>query len=300
MDMQNAYFLSDLFSAKGISEIDLLGGEPLLVPWLKEFVLYTTGKGITINISTNGSLPESIEQLKELQTDFLNIGFSVHGLSETHNALTGSDNFSITISGIRILIGAGKIPHVKSALIPENIHEISGIVAYLVELGVQRYYLMFEDTIGMGKDVNCISFPDFWNFYQNLKKSVQGRLEIGSIIASGFSSESSRSPGRCKAGTDKLAILPDGSVFPCNLFAGFQEFCLGNIFIDKYEKILESPVLEYFRNYGKNSCINTDCSHFISCRGGCPAHIYYSYSSLYGGDPRCQKKQKFGKIIEKG
>ncbi len=288
MDIKEAYLLSDLFSANGISEIDLLGGEPLLVTWLNEFLLYTINKRITINISTNGSLTESIEQLKDIPADFLNIGFSIHGFSETHNTLTKSDNFALTTSGIKRLIEAGKIPHVKSTLTSENIDDIFTLADYLIELGVQRYYLMFEDTIGMSNNSNCTTFTDSFKFYQNLKNSVQGQLNIGAVFASGFISELSGSHMRCKAGTDKLAILPDGSVFPCNLFAGFQEFYLGNIFTDKYDKILKNPVLEYFRNYKGNSCININCEHFFSCRGGCPAHIYYYSSSFEGGDPRCK------------
>lgn len=290
MDIQKAFYLSGLFSANGISEIDLLGGEPLLIPWLIRFIEPIIGNGIRVNISTNGSSTEFIEQFRNFETDLLNIGFSVHGLSKTHNALTGSDNFTRTIYGIKLLIEAGKIPHVKSILTPENINEIFSLVDYLIEIGVRRYYIMFEDTIGMDNNSHCIPFPHFWDFYHNLKKFTRGRLEIGAVVASGFLSELSNSNMRCKAGNDKLAILPDGSVFPCNLFAGFQEFCLGNIFIDKYDKILENPIINYFRNHEKNGCINTNCKYFISCRGGCPAHIYYYSRSFEGGDIRCKKK----------
>lgn len=57
---------------------------------------------------------------------------------------------------------------------------------------------------------------------------MAGVLDIGFVAASGFYSHGPQPKGRCDAGVKKIAIMPDGSVFPCNLFAGFEEFRLSN------------------------------------------------------------------------
>jgi radical SAM protein with 4Fe4S-binding SPASM domain len=75
---------------------------------------------------------------------------------------------------------------------------------------------------------------------------------------------------RCPAGTTKLTVMPDGTVYPCYLLARHDEFMLGNMFYDDFEKIWKNPILDFFRNFEKNNCINTNCELFSSCHGGCP------------------------------
>jgi len=288
MNERDAYALADILLKAGIQEIDILGGEPLLVPWIKDFAKYVTGLEITLNISTNGSLPEILDEFTEIRSDIMNIGFSIHGFPETHNALTMADNFSKAVAGLKRAIQGGKIPVVKSTLMRENKNEIYGLILYLKELGVKRYYLLHEDTIGRKKYSDFFSFPEFCEFYSKLRKDLKGILDIGFVAASGFYKYGIHGHARCDAGVTKIAIMPDGSAFPCNLFFSFHEFRLGNIFKDGIEKIWENPVLDRFRKYEGNKCRIDTCNHFSSCTGGCPAHSYCYYGTLDPTDPRCK------------
>ncbi|MEW6416619.1 MAG: radical SAM protein [Nitrospirota bacterium] len=288
MNLKDTYLLRDMLVEKGISEIDILGGEPLLVPWMKDFVIHATEDGISLNISTNGSLPEVVGQFAEGHTNSINFGFSFEGFSETHNALTKSKNFSKAITGLKMMIAAEKNPIVKSTLMKENIDEIYDLISYFAGLGVKRYYILHEDIIGRQKNSTCFSFPEFWKFYSKIKTEMAEVLDVGFVAASGFYSSGLQLQGRCDAGIKKIAVFPDGSAFPCNLFAGFEEFRLGNILEDGMEKIWGNPLLEKFRKYdGNNRCKRDDCNHYLNCRGGCPAHSYYFYGTLDRVDPRC-------------
>lgn len=291
MNVKDAYKLSGMLLKAGVFEIDVLGGEPMLIPWMKDFVGHVIDSGMTLNISTNGSLPDAMNRLLEIQAGSPDIGFSIHGLSKTHNDVTKSENFFHAITGIKTLIDRGKIPIVKSLLLPENKNEIYNLVSYLSEIGVKRYYLLHEDIIGRKNYSTYFSFPEFWNFYSKLKIDMEGILDIGFVAASGFYPHGPQTKGRCNAGITKIAVMPDGSAFPCNLFAGFKEFRLGNILEDGIEKVWRSPVLEAFRRYdGINRCKRNDCNHYSTCRGGCPAHSYYFYGSVDIMDPRCKIK----------
>jgi radical SAM protein with 4Fe4S-binding SPASM domain len=291
MNAMDAFRMSEILLNTGVPEIDILGGEPMLIPWMKDFIKHVSDAGITLNISTNGSLLEGINQLSEIYTDNLNIGFSVHGFTKTHNGITGSDNYSQTIKGIKRLIEAGHSPIVKSVLVQQNKNEISGLISYFAASGVRRYYLLHEDRIGRQTSADCFSFPEFLSFCSKLKIEMKGVLDLGFITASGFYKYGIHKQGRCDAGITKLAIMPDGSVFPCNLFAGFEEFRLGNIFEEGIEKIWNNPVLERFRRYNKNRCKLSTCEFFSACSGGCPAHSYYFCGSFDRSDPRCLKEQ---------
>lgn len=289
MSHQKSMKLVDILTKRGIQEIDLLGGEPLLIPWICDFISYATRFKLHVTISTNGSMVDAINRLSNLHTQYLNIGFSIHGFSDTHNFLTGSDNFEKAIECIKIMISAGKKPHVKSILIRENQSEIYDFVRFLKKIGITKYYIMYEDIIDETKKRDIFSFPEFWNFYLNLKNNLLGQIDVGAVVASGFYADRDQIMGRCNGGIKKLAIMPDGSVYPCNLFAGLKEFRLGNIFNDDYEKILINPILDLFKKYsGNNKCKKTNCELKFNCRGGCPAHMIFFYNSIEDIDPRCK------------
>lgn len=286
MSRDDALRLAGILAEAGFQEVDILGGEPLLVPWIKDFIRQATSFDMTLNISTNGSLPEKVEELADIPSKSKNIGFSLHGFSRTHNALTVSDNFSRVVKGIENMVRAGKNPVVKSTLTAENKEEIHKLVIFLKNLGVKRYYLLHEDTIGRS-DASGFSFPEFRERFLKIQEKLEGILDIGFVAASAFYKYRNLSQIRCDAGVTKLALLPDGAVFPCNLFFGSREFCLGNIFKDGLKKILDNPVLEKFRNFRGNQCTFNTCRHHSTCTGGCPAHSYFFHGSLDAVDPRC-------------
>lgn len=289
MNAADADALGSVLIENGIPEIDILGGEPMLLPWIRDFAKCMTDSGITVNMSTNGSLPDVLDRFIDLEGGLFNLGFSIHGFSKTHDTLTKSDNFSHAVRGLRKMIDAERDPVVKSVLLRENKNEIFELVPYLAELGVKRYSLLYEDTIGRRLYRPCFSFPEFYDIYSQVKMNSKCLLDVNLVAASGFYKYGGQA-GRCDAGTEKIAILPDGSAFPCNLFAGFKEFRLGSIFSDGIEKILRNPLLESFRNYdGRNQCGVTDCRNYSACTGGCPAHSYFFYHTLHTGDPRCRQ-----------
>jgi radical SAM protein with 4Fe4S-binding SPASM domain len=92
---------------------------------------------------------------------------------------------------------------------------------------------------------------------------------------------------RCPAGTTKLGILPDGSVYPCNLFFNREEFLLGNIVTDDFERIWNSRGLTFFRTRTENLCLHSSCTLHARCHGGCPAQSFLLTGDLTTPDPRC-------------
>jgi radical SAM protein with 4Fe4S-binding SPASM domain len=290
MPEEDAYRLSSMLREIRCSEIDILGGEPMLISWMSDFVNHATDSGFMVNISTNGSLPQVVDQLSINDTGLLNIGFSLHGLTEAHRSLTAADNFSIAVTGIQKMIEKGKNPIVKSTLTRTNAKEIRPLVKYLRHLGIKRYYLLYEDSIGRTDHSSCFSYPEFMRFFTDVQNDLKP-FHIGFVAASGFYKYGGKACGRCDAGIKKIAVMPDGSVFPCNLFAGFQEFRLGNIFLDGIGKIWNNSILNQFRASHENACRRDDCRYSANCGGGCPAHSYFFFGTIDAADPRCSTKK---------
>jgi uncharacterized protein len=94
-----------------------------------------------------------------------------------------------------------------------------------------------------------------------------------------------------------LAVAPDGTIHPCQRFAGSQEFEMGNVRDGPEQTIKASPVwrqLQSWQEHISNEC--QGCSNLDYCRGGCP----YSALAANGGgfrgagrDPHCPSYRRF-------
>jgi MoaA/NifB/PqqE/SkfB family radical SAM enzyme len=176
----DAYTLAAMLGENRCSEIDILGGEPMLVPWMPDFVHHVAESGITVNISTNGSLPHIVDRLADNGT-IAQYRILLHGLTK-HISLTAADNFSSAVAGILKMINKGKDPIVKSALTRENADEIRPLAKYLRALGIKRYYLLYEDTIGRTDPSSCLSYPVFMRFYASVRNDQALSYQVCSSV----------------------------------------------------------------------------------------------------------------------
>jgi uncharacterized protein len=115
-------------------------------------------------------------------------------------------------------------------------------------------------------------------------------LPINKVHASCFEKAALPEHVRCAGGVKKLAIMPDGSVYPCNLFQDVPEYYLGNIFTGDFHEIWSNSGLDFFRYTEGNNCRMTGCENFASCTGGCPAHGNFHAGNVNGADARCEAR----------
>jgi radical SAM protein with 4Fe4S-binding SPASM domain len=288
-----ALCLLDILDTYHIREIDLMGGEPFLLGWMPDFIKTATGRDITVHVSTNGSLPSAFKKLCGVVAEKLHIGVSLEGsVASHHHALTHSKNFAPAIRSIRLLLSMGLDPLVKTVVNRSTIHDVPNIVDLLQDLGVRRYYLIHMDLFSRKSSVmqDALGYEEFISLYRETASSNKG-IEINKVHASCFERHALPERARCAGGVRKLSVMPDGSVFPCNLFHHLPAFRLGNIFDNRFQDTWQSPKLHLFRNFEKNRCCITDCSNHSSCTGGCPAHGFFHYGNPDSTDIRCSLKQ---------
>jgi uncharacterized protein len=109
--------------------------------------------------------------------------------------------------------------------------------------------------------------------------------------------------GDCLGGY--LAIGPDGSIYPCQRFAGMPEFAVGDVAArPSLVELRESPVWREFRareEHVKEAC--GDCAYFGLCRGGCPYNALTSSGGALAptaSDPHCVSYRRvFGAVTER-
>ena len=267
--------LISIVSDIGIKEIDILGGEPTLHPEFSQIVSLLYRSKMRATISSNGINVSSLRKISgRYNGNQIKIGVSINT-----NSINGElHDYIVTYKPVL------KSVCTKERLIPE------GIKTYLGLSGVE-YYLIFMDTLSEG-DLRD-SLP-FYVFFQEVNRLKNLYRHVNGVFCSGFIPDIENNPVlqyvRCPAGTTKLSVMPDGSIYPCYLFFRNREFRLGNILIDEFNRIWKNPVLEFFRKFEKNSCINTRCELFSRCHGGCPAVSFLVFGDMNAPDPRCVKR----------
>ncbi|MBI5634220.1 MAG: radical SAM protein [Nitrospirae bacterium] len=287
---ENALNLLDIMLKLGIPDLDIMGGEPFLLPWMPSFLHTATKEGIMVNISTNGSFPAVMEKFRGLSPAQINIGISLEGsAAQAHNRITNADNFAKALSSISSLVSMGLNPIVKTVVTVATMQDVQSIVHLLREMGVKRYYLIHMDLLSKayGSRQSVVSYPDFLDFFYAVR-SANTSLQINRVNASCFEKQTLPKGIRCAGGVRKLSVMPDGSVYPCNLFQHAPEFRLGNIFTDPFSAIWSSSKLNYFRISGENRCSSQTCLKHSSCTGGCPAHAFFHGYDQQGTDIRCR------------
>lgn len=282
--------LLHILADQGTGEIDIMGGEPMLMSWMPGFAKKAGEMGFKVNISTNGSRPERIVRLEEGDSERITVGLSLEGSTEKkHNAITGSSHFSLAMDTIDTILSLGLDMAVKTVVSRTTMPDIPNIIRLLREMGVRRYYLIHMDVLTRKRAMmkESLSYPEF-SFFHNKMRDENRDMEISDVSASCFTKELIGSHARCSGGVNKLSILPDGSAFPCNLFHRFPEFCVGNILHGDFSSLWSNARLDIFRKPPGLVCSDIACTNRNSCTGGCPAHIYHHYGRLSGCDVRCE------------
>jgi radical SAM protein with 4Fe4S-binding SPASM domain len=272
--------LADILAGEGIQEIDILGGEPTLHPDLISLIGIACEKGLHVSMSTNGSDVHLLTTLSEkFGRDLLTIGLSL-------NDKPIEDAVSSYIHEYKPLL---KSVCTSDRFLPES-------AARFIDLPGILYYVIFMDALHSDDLGMSLPFPQY---YRDLQDFRDRHSNIEGVYCACFLPDIGDQPllegMRCPAGTTKLSVMPDGSVYPCYLLFRMPEFRLGNILFDKLDQILKNPVLAHFRNFTGSNCPRSACELFSRCHGGCPAVSLMVCGDLNAPDPRCYQQARSGK-----
>jgi radical SAM protein with 4Fe4S-binding SPASM domain len=260
-------------AGSGVKELDLLGGEPTLHPGFVGMLDILYSHKMKTTISTNGC-------------GNLHVLEAVHGMDYAELIKIGVSLNSAPVSeGLHRYLTKHR-PMLKSVYTrKQGISEVAK--KYLVQSETE-YYLLFMDVVD--KDSLGDGMP-FYDFYRDLDALKRQYKNIRGVFCSGFIPNTEEYPVlahvRCPAGTTKLSVLPDGTVYPCYLFFRNREFNLGNLLVNDFYTIWNNPILDIFRQFKGNPCTDTHCELRSACHGGCPALSLLILNDINAPDPRC-------------
>jgi len=270
----------DRLSQIGIFILTFTGGEPTLREDLPELLQYAQNKGMVTGLITNGRKLKDKEYVKTLEKaglDFVQVTLESHQ-PKIHDLITAAKgSWKETVAGIKNAAQSQIYVTTNTTLSKYNASDFLRTIDYIKELGVAAFGC--NSLIYSGK-ANAVS-QEFALPIEALKellpkirdKAQQLKLKFLWYTPTQYCRLDPVQLGlgvkSCTAAMINMCVGPNGDVYPCQSY--FES--LGNILVDKWEKIWNHPLAVKIRNreYVEPKC--KDCPQLQVCGGGCPLEL---------------------------
>lgn len=271
-------------------EVDFFGGEPLMnFDVVKELVTYGRSleadnkKLFRFTMTTNGVLltDEVIDYCNEHMD---NVVLSIDGRPEVNDLMrytvNGKGTYDTIVPNFKKLVEkrGNKNYYVRGTFTKFN-KDFAKDVLHMVDLGFKStsvepvvaeakhdYALTEEDLqtvfdqydILADEMVKRHNTKDDFSFFHFTVDLAQGPCVIKRLTG-------------CGAGSEYVAITPDGDIYPCHQFVGDEDFKIGSVVDGTYNNHLSHEFKEA-HVYNKEKC--KTCWAKFYCSGGCHANAY--------------------------
>lgn len=273
-----------------VLDIYFFGGEPLLnFEVLTKTVEYArlagkkAGKEFRFSLTTNGTL------LDDEKTEFINreiheVVLSADGRKEVNDRVRCKADGSGIYDDImpkfkRLAEGRNYENYCVRGTFSRDNTDFSKDVLSILDEGFDR--ISIEPAAAgsaPGYDLTEMEIPAVFREYDKLLGLIKSKSEEGKHIEFfpfktdiyDMSCRRMKEKG-CGSGSEYIAVVPDGRIFPCHQLAGENELCIGSVFSgfdnsETREKFIHSRVHE------KPEC--TECWAVFLCSGGCNAEAF--------------------------
>ena len=278
-------------------EVDLFGGEPLMnFSAVKEIVAYGRelekkhGKEISFTITTNG-VGLNDEIIDYLNTEMNNVVLSLDGRKTVHDALrptvNGKGSYDIIVENAKKLVAkrGDKEYYIRGTFTSQNL-DFTEDVKHMAELGFDRVSI---EPVVLGEDspyaLKDSDLNRILSEYDTLATYLFEREKSGKhIVFFHFMIDLGNGPclkkriTGCGAGSEYVAITPDGDIYPCHQFVGEENYKMGSVLSDAFNKDMQREFLDC-NILTKDACKACWAKYF--CSGGCAANAYKYNGSIY-------------------
>ena len=268
-----------IFDEARCPTVSFTGGEPTLRDDLPELIAYAKGKGMRVNLITNGlrcADEAYVAGLAAAGLDSAQVSLEA-GTAELHDEIVGhAGAFAKTSQAVRALRRAGIHTHTNTTICAANREHLEELVGYVArELGSE--YLSMNMVIRTG---TALAHPAIGVSYREiglLIQRAQARAEAEGLrlvwyspvpyclfnpVQAGLGSKS------CAAADGLLSVNPAGDVLPCSSF----EEGIGNLLDHTFQEVWHGPAARYWRSkaFLPPACEKCDIKHI--CCGACPLY----------------------------
>ena len=280
--------------------VSILGGEPLLLPYIEDLLSYISKMDIIFNITTNAwMLNENIISYIQNYRN-INLSISLQSVDDYHTKATKLD-YNKILNNIR---KAKKKCRINTVFVSQTFEQLEKLVDFVNEEQIESFTLVLYNNINLSVTEQIDNHKNFLKAKQHLIEYIRNKKYNIIFRAEGclqylFEKNVKLIPKtdiekiftKCEAGNLKLEILPNGDTIGCTALNN-KYFKSGNIF-----KIPLSDIWNLDKNLNMlrhSTCKDKeckDCKYFSFCNGGCPAQRFLTNENFEEvRDKRCLKK----------
>jgi len=257
LEIDKLFSLIDEAHDLGIAIISFSGGEPLLIKGIEKVARYARGKGMIVNLNTNGTLLNRIPS-SDIVNSFDQIRISLDGLEKTHDKLCGMNGtfnrVTKNLSRLKNIKGNTKIG-LNLVINEENEKEIDSFVNYFKD---KVDFISFLPRFDFNQ---CNNIP-FKSFKQiNHSESFKNFINREGF----FTSRRLMKKSECDAGKLYLFIGPHNMVLPCPFLSEKGNMDIMSTYDYVYKKGNLKDIYNIFVQKKEFNC--------IGCRATCTSEI---------------------------
>lgn len=265
-------------------EVDFFGGEPLMaMDTVKKCVEYARsiedekGKNFRFTITTNGVLLDD-ENIEYINREMSNCVLSLDGRREINdrNRLTvnGKGSYDMIVPRFKKLIDARDKSldyYVRGTFTRDNL-DFAADVLHIADLGIDS--ISVEPVVASSDAPYCLREEDLPEIFEEYKKLAAVMTQRKDFSFFHFNVDLSQGPcvikrlRGCGAGSEYVAVTPEGNIYPCHQFVGNPDYLIGNV----HEGTFDMDISDRFSAlniYTREDC--QSCWARFYCSGGCSA-----------------------------
>ena len=265
-------------------EIDFFGGEPLMaMDSVKQAVEYAKeqakihNKVFRFTITTNG-LALNQENIDYINKEMSNVVLSLDGRREVNDAMrktvSGDGSYDYIVPKFKTLVDSRDKNldyYVRGTFTRDNL-DFTEDILHIADLGFDQ--LSVEPVTAEEGCSYALTDADKAKIFEEYEKLAELMKERRDFNFFHFMVDLEQGPcvikriRGCGAGYEYAAVTPDGDVYPCHQFVGKEEYCMGNVCNNTFDKNISDKFMSY------NICTRESCKKCWAkfyCSGGCSA-----------------------------
>jgi len=236
-----------------IDKLGLTGlGEPFIYPYLEDLLNYIRikNKGIIIFISTNASLPNSIEILEKIKAHFNTLQVSIDGTGEVFEEIRKNSDFNFFLNNLKNIMEIsrrGKFDvKLNMVVFDKNFKQMKDVVSIANDFGIDEIYFNTINLVANDWDLKHYELYHTQEFKEELNASflLAKKYNINLIFPK---MEMMKSFSNCPYPWNNFYISWDGYLVACCAKPFPKELNFGNVFDSGFMNCLNTIDFQKFR-----------------------------------------------------
>jgi len=200
--------------------VNISGGEPLLTNNYISIIQWLKGEKIKVRLYTSTYIDDintKLKALKLIDLDYVIISY-YSNQNDVYDQIVGNKNIHDAIlNNIKYCLDIGLNTEVHIVPNSLNLHTLIDTVSELVDIGVSKISLLKLILQGRaeGKEYLLPNKKELSHIINELQLKYKDKIRLGLPF----------SEGKCTAGIEKLVVLSNGIIIPCDSYKSGKCLC---------------------------------------------------------------------------